>query len=370
MNMPTIDQLARPLRDLRISVTDRCNFRCRYCMPREVFGEGYKFLSRRAILRFEEIHRIVRLAADLGVEKVRITGGEPLLRNDLPELVKMLAGIEVPPGNGSTGPIGTLRQGAQAGEPTAEDGIETADGRRLEIALTTNGALLAQHAARLAAAGLDRVTVSLDSLDEATFQRMNDADFAVAEVLGGIEAAAAAGLGPIKINAVVQRGVNDDGVVELARHFKGSGHIVRFIEFMDVGTTNAWRLDEVVSGAEIIERITKELPAEPIGPAYRGEVARRWRYKDGGGEFGVITSVSQPFCGDCTRLRLSAEGSFYTCLFASAGTDVRDAIRSGASDDTLRELIAGVWRQRRDRYSELRKEGEAAARIEMSYIGG
>jgi cyclic pyranopterin phosphate synthase len=195
-------------------------------------------------------------------------------------------------------------------------------------------------------------------------------DFPVALVLEGIEAAAAAGLGPVKINAVVQRGVNDDGVVELARHFKGSGHIVRFIEFMDVGTTNAWRLDEVVSGAEIVERITEELPAEPIDPAYRGEVARRWRYRDGGGEFGVITSVSQPFCGDCTRLRLSAEGSFYTCLFASAGTDVRDAIRSGASDDTLRELIAGVWRQRRDRYSELRKEGEAAARIEMSYIGG
>jgi cyclic pyranopterin phosphate synthase len=354
MNMPTIDQLGRPLRDLRISVTDRCNFRCRYCMPREVFGEGYKFLSRRAILRFEEIHRIVRLAAELGVEKVRITGGEPLLRNDLAKLIEMLARIEVP---GSEG-------------PTAAGGIEAAAGRRLEIALTTNGALLAQHAAPLAAAGLDRVTVSLDSLDEATFQRMNDADFAVAEVLAGIEAAATAGLGPIKINAVVQRGVNDHGVVELARHFKGSGHVVRFIEFMDVGTTNQWRPDEVVSGAEIVRRITGAFPAEPVDPAYRGEVARRWRYTDGSGEFGVITSVSQPFCGDCTRLRLSAEGTFYTCLFASTGTDVRDAMRSGASDDTLRELLAGVWRAREDRYSELRKEGLESPRIEMSYIGG
>jgi cyclic pyranopterin phosphate synthase len=341
--MSPLDRFKRPLRDLRISVTDRCNFRCRYCMPREVFGEGYEFLSRRAILRFEEIHRITRLAAELGVQKVRITGGEPLLRRDLPQLVEMLAGIEAH----GDGPRGGL-----------------------EIALTTNGALLARHAEALASAGLDRVTVSLDSLDETTFQRMNDADFAVADVLEGIEVAAAADLGPVKINAVVQRGVNDDGVVALARHFRGSGHVVRFIEFMDVGTTNQWRPEEVVSGAEIVERISEAFPAEPIDPAYRGEVARRWRYTDGSGEFGVITSVSQPFCGDCTRLRLSAEGTFYTCLFASTGTDVRDAMRSGASDDTLRELLAGVWRRRRDRYSELRKEGEAAERIEMSYIGG
>jgi cyclic pyranopterin phosphate synthase len=382
--MPTFDQLARPLRDLRVSVTDRCNFRCRYCMPREVFGEGYEFLSRRAILRFEEIHRITRLAAGLGVRKVRITGGEPLLRRDLPQLVRMLAQIEVQegdgpalagsraahPGAGMVHPVGGRRRHSALRRPEAAGGTESAARRRLEIALTTNGALLARHAEALAEAGLDRVTVSLDSLDETTFQRMNDADFAVAEVLEGIEAAAAAGLGPVKINAVVQRGVNDDGVVELARHFKGSGHIVRFIEFMDVGTTNSWRPGEVLSGAEIVERITKELPAEPIDPAYRGEVARRWRYADGNGEFGVITSVSQPFCGDCTRLRLSAEGTFYTCLFASNGTDVRDAMRSGASDDTLRELISGVWRAREDRYSELRKEGEAAERIEMSYIGG
>ena len=334
--MSIVDKFARPLRDLRVSVTDRCNFRCRYCMPREVFGEGYEYLPRRAILRFEEIHRVVRIAADLGVRKVRITGGEPLLRSGLPQLVEMLAGVD-----------------------------------DIEIALTTNGALLPKHAQSLADAGLDRVTVSLDSLDEETFQKMNDADFPVSQVLEGIDAAERAGLSPIKINAMVQRGVNDDGVVELARHFKGSGHVLRFIEFMDVGTTNNWRPADVLSGAEIVQRVTEQFPAEPIDPGYRGEVARRWRYIDGGGEFGVITSVSQPFCGDCTRARLSAEGVLYTCLFAGEGTDLRDTLRSGQSDDTLRELLTAIWQRREDRYSEIRfADKDKPQRIEMSYIGG
>jgi len=333
---PVADSLSRPLRDLRVSVTDRCNFRCRYCMPSEVFGEGYKYLPRRAVLRFEEIQRIVRTMAELGVHKVRITGGEPLLRSNLSELIAMLKRIG-----------------------------------GLEIALTTNGALLAEQAAALAEAGLDRVTVSLDSLDDEVFKRMNDADFPVSQVLEGIEAAGAAGLGPIKINAVVQRGVNEDSVVELARHFKGSGHAVRFIEFMDVGTTNNWVFDDVVSGSEIVGRIGAEFPAEPVEPAYRGEVARRWRYKDGSGEFGVITSVTQPFCGDCTRARLSAEGVLYTCLFATVGTDLRDTLRSGGSDETLRNLLEGIWQQREDRYSEDRsRETTERSRIEMSYIGG
>jgi len=330
------DRFQRSLRDLRVSVTDRCNFRCRYCMPREVFGEGYEYLPRRAILRFEEIHRVVRVAAGLGVRKVRITGGEPLLRSGLPQLIEMLAGVD-----------------------------------DIEIALTTNGALLPKHARELADAGLHRVTVSLDSLDEEIFRRMNDADFPVSQVLDGIEAAERAGLAPIKVNAMVQRGVNDDSVVALARHFKGSGHVLRFIEFMDVGTTNNWRSDEVVSGAEIVRQITEEFPAEPVEPAYRGEVARRWRYRDGSGEFGVITSVTQPFCGDCTRARLSAEGVLYTCLFAGEGTDLRDTLRSGQSDDTLRELLTGIWQRREDRYSEIRfNDDDKPPRIEMSYIGG
>ncbi len=333
---PTLDRLSRPLRDLRVSVTDRCNFRCRYCMPREVFGEGHKFLPRRAILRFEEIHRVARIAADLGVEKVRITGGEPLLRSDLPQLVAMLAQV---------------------------DGIE--------LALTTNGALLAQQAQALADAGLDRVTVSIDSLDEAVFQQMNDADFPVAKVLAGIDVAAEVGLTPVKINAVVQGGVNDDSIVELARHFKGSGHTLRFIEYMDVGTTNAWELEQVVPGAEIVRRITQELPAEPVTPAYPGEVAKRWRYSDGDGEFGVITSVTRPFCGDCTRARLSAEGTLYTCLFAASGFDLRDTLRSGGSDESLYKILADIWQRREDRYSERRAaQTEDIQRIEMSYIGG
>jgi cyclic pyranopterin phosphate synthase len=333
---PVADRLQRPLRDLRVSVTDRCNFRCGYCMPREVFGEGYEFLPRRAILRFEEIHRIVRVAAELGVRKVRLTGGEPLLRHDLPQLVGMLAEVE-----------------------------------GIDLALTTNGALLPKFARALADAGLRRVTVSLDALDDEVFQVMNDAEFPVARVLEGIDAAAAAGLSPIKINAMIQRGVNEDSVVELARHFRGTGHTLRFIEFMDVGTTNKWRPEDVCSGAEIVGLVTAEFPAEPVEPAYRGEVAKRWRYTDGGGEFGVITSVTQPFCGDCTRARLSAEGVLYTCLFAAGGTDLRDTLRSGGSDDSLRAILADIWDRREDRYSEVRfTEGKEISRIEMSYIGG
>ena len=331
-----IDKFGRPLRDLRVSVTDRCNFRCRYCMPREVFGEGYEFLPRRAILRFEEIQRVVRIAAEFGVRKVRITGGEPLLRRDLPQLITMLNRV-----------------------------------KGVELALTTNGALLPEQAQALADAGLKRVTVSLDSLDDKTFRAMNDADFPVADVLDGIEAAAVAGLAPIKINAMVQRGVNEDSVVELARYFKGSGHIVRFIEFMDVGMTNNWRPEDVCGGADTVKRITAEFPAEPVSPAYRGEVAKRWRYSDGEGEFGIITSVTEPFCGDCTRARLSAEGVLYTCLFAAEGTDLRDTLRSGGSDGTLRTLFSDIWSNREDRYSERRfKESKLPSRIEMSYIGG
>jgi cyclic pyranopterin phosphate synthase len=332
---PVRDQSSRPLRELRVSVTDRCNFRCGYCMPREVFGEGYEFLPRRAILRFEEIQRVVRIFVELGVRKVRVTGGEPLLRHDLPQLVAMLAEIE-----------------------------------GIELALTTNGALLPKYARELADAGMHRVTVSLDSLDDAVFRRMNDADFPVARVLEGIAAAEAAGMAPIKVNCMVQRGVNDHTLVELARHFKSTGHVVRFIEFMDVGTTNEWHAEDVVSGAEIVERITAEFPADPVEPAYRGEVAKRWRYRDGSGEFGVITSVTRPFCGDCTRARLSAEGVVYTCLFAHQGTDLRETLRGGHSDDRLREVISGLWTARTDRYSELRAAGKTPPKIEMSYIGG
>ena len=331
------DRLGRPLRDLRVSVTDRCNFRCRYCMPREVFGADFPFLPRDQILSFEEITRVVRALHPRGLRKLRLTGGEPLLRSGLPTLVSMLH--EIPD---------------------------------LEIALTTNGSLLAAQAPDLAAAGLNRITVSLDSTDDAVFRAMNDADVPVAQVLAGIEAAAQAGLAPIKINAVVRRGVNDHTIVDLARHFHGSGHVVRFIEFMDVGASNGWRLDEVVPGHEIVGMIDAALPLEPIEPAYRGEVARRWRYRDGGGEVGVITSVSQPFCGDCTRARLSAEGSLYTCLFATSGTDLRTLLRQ---DDTaaLEAKLNSIWSAREDRYSELRSAQTAdlaGGKIEMSYIGG
>jgi len=332
-----LDRFGRPLRDLRISVTDRCNFRCRYCMPREVFGPGFEFLRRDEILSFEEIARLAGIFAGLGVRKIRLTGGEPTLRADLPALVAQLK--------------------------AAAPGVE--------LAMTTNASLLANLAAPLAEAGLDRVTVSLDSLDDAVFRSMNDADFPVARVLEGIDAAAAAGLAPVKINAVVRRGVNDHTAVDLARHFRGSGHIVRFIEFMDVGTSNGWLLDEVVPARELAERIDEALGIEPVEPSYRGEVAKRWRYRDGSGELGFITSVTAPFCGDCTRARLSADGNIYTCLFAVLGTDLREPLRSGASDEELDALLREAWGVREDRYSDLRSDATAdLPRVEMSYIGG
>ena len=331
----TTDTLGRPVRDLRISVTDRCNFRCVYCMPKEVFGRGYRFMDRAELLTFEEIERLARAFVAHGVEKIRITGGEPLLRRDLEVLIERLAGLG-----------------------------------GLDVALTTNGALLPQKAEALVAAGLQRVTVSLDSLDDAVFRAMNDVDVGVDRVLAGIDAAAAAGL-PVKVNTVVKRGVNDDSTLPLARHFKGSGHTLRFIEYMDVGATNGWRLDDVVPAAELVAAIDAELPLEPLEPNYRGEVAKRWRYRDGEGEVGVIASVTQPFCGDCSRARISAEGRLYTCLFAARGHDLRALIRSGASDDDLRDAIGGLWRVRADRYSELRSERTSGLRkVEMSYIGG
>jgi cyclic pyranopterin phosphate synthase len=336
MSQPT-DTLRRPMRDLRISVTDRCNFRCTYCMPKEIFGREYEFMPRDQLLTFEEITQIATAAAGLGVNKIRITGGEPLMRAGLPDLVSMLAAI---------------------------DGIQ-------DLTMTTNGSILARKVEDLAEAGLNRVTVSLDSIDDATFRAMNDADFEVAGVLDGIEAAAAAGLGPVKINAVVKRGVNDDGILEMVEHFRGSGHVLRFIEYMDVGTTNGWRLDDVVSASEIHRLIASEYPLEPVEAAYRGEVATRYRYADGSGEIGIIASVTAPFCGDCTRLRLSAEGSAYTCLFASAGSDLRALIRSGADDDSIAEALTAIWEKRSDRYSEKRSEGtDGWEPIEMSYIGG
>jgi GTP 3',8-cyclase len=330
-----LDTLGRPVRDLRISVTDRCNFRCAYCMPKSVFGHDYRFMDRKELLTFEELERVARAFATLGVEKIRLTGGEPLLRKELERLVERLDRI---------------------------------DG--LDLTLTTNASLLARKAEALRAAGLDRVNVSLDSLDDATFRAMNDVDFPVTRVLEGIDAAAAAGL-PVKVNAVVKRGVNDDGVVEMARRFRGTGHSLRFIEYMDVGATNGWRLDDVVPAAEIVERIDAVFPLEPVEAAYRGEVAERFRFRDGAGEIGVIASVTKPFCRDCTRARISAEGKLYTCLFAVRGTDLRAILRSGASDDELRDAVAGVWGARGDRYSEIRTERTSKLpRIEMSYIGG
>jgi len=329
------DTLGRPLRDLRISVTDRCNFRCVYCMPKEVFGRDHRFLPRRELLTFEEIERVARVFVSLGVNKLRITGGEPLLRRDLELLVARLAAL---------------------GE--------------LDLTLTTNGALLAQKAEALAAAGLTRVTVSLDSLDDEVFRAMNDVDFPVARVLGAIDAAAAAGL-PVKVNVVVKRGLNEGSILDMARRFRGTGHVVRFIEFMDVGATNGWRLDDVVPAAEIVRAIGAEFPLEPLDRAYRGEVAERYRYLDGEGEIGVIASVTQPFCGNCTRARLSADGKLYTCLFAVRGHDLRAQLRSEAGDDELDAAIRAVWERRTDRYSELRTEDTAALRkVEMSYIGG
>jgi cyclic pyranopterin phosphate synthase len=331
------DTLGRPLHDLRISVTDRCNFRCVYCMPREFFGRDHAFLPRAELLSFEEITRLVELFTRLGVEKVRLTGGEPLVRRDLPELVARLAGIT---------------------------GVR-------DLTLTTNGVLLAEHAAALAAAGLRRVTVSLDADDDDTFMRMNDAGVPVARVLAGIEAAEVAGLGPIKVNMVVKRGWNEHAVLPMARRFRGTGRVLRFIEYMDVGHSNGWRLDEVVTAAEILEAVAAEFPLEPMPPTHPGEVAERYRYTDGTGEIGVIASVSRPFCGACSRARLSADGQLYTCLFATAGHDLRALVRGDASDSDLAAHLRGIWGARTDRYSEIRSaETTGLAKVEMSYIGG
>ena len=334
--MMPLDTLNRPLRDLRISVTDRCDFRCVYCMPKDVFGPDFPYLPRSEILTFEEITRLARLFVAHGVEKLRLTGGEPLVRTDLPMLVEMLAAIP-----------------------------------DIDLTLTTNGALLPRLAVPLKEAGLQRVTVSLDSLDDAVFMAMNDVNFPVAKVLAGIEAAEKAGLSPIKINMVVKRGLNETSILPMARHFRQAGHILRFIEYMDVGTTNGWRLEDVVPAAEIIRTIHAELPVEPIEPNYTGEVAGRWRYKDGSGEIGVIASVTQPFCGNCTRARLSADGKLYTCLFGVKGFDLRALLRGGASDEDLTRAIAAVWGKRTDRYSEIRSEQTIGLpKVEMSRIGG
>ena len=330
-----LDAFGRPLRDLRISVTDRCNFRCTYCMPKEVFGHDYRFLDRKELLDFDEITRVARSAVALGVTKIRLTGGEPLIRRDLEQLIAMLSVLDA------------------------------------ELTLTTNASLLPRKAQALKDAGLDRITVSLDAMDDPTFRAMNDVDFPVQRVLDGIEAARAVGL-PVKINCVVKRGVNEDQIVPMTRYFRETGDTLRFIEFMDVGATNHWRMDEVVSAGEIVKLVGAELPIEPAVANYRGEVAKRWRYKDGKGEIGVIASVTQPFCGDCTRSRISAEGRLYTCLFAHHGHDLRALVRSGATDEELSARLAEIWKVRGDRYSELRSElpPDDAPRVEMSYIGG
>lgn len=337
MSTRITDRLERPLRDLRISVTDRCNFRCLYCMPKEVFGRDFHFLPSGELLSFEEIVRLARVFIALGVEKIRITGGEPLLRRDVEKLVAMIS------------PLRGLK----------------------DVTLTTNGSLLARKAAALAAAGLQRVTVSLDSLDDAVFRAMNDVDFPVTQVLEGIGAARQAGLTPVKINVVVKRGLNEHTIVDMARHFRGTGCILRFIEYMDVGNTNHWRLDDVVTAAEIFHAIDAELPLEPLDANYRGEVARRYRFRDGAGEIGIIASVTQPFCGDCTRARLSSDGQLFTCLFATAGHDLRALLRSGKSDADVAEFLSEVWRVRTDRYSEIRTSlTQSLPKVEMSRIGG
>lgn len=340
-----LDALGRPLHDLRISVTDRCNFRCVYCMPKEVFDKDYAYLPHGDLLSFEEITRVARLFIAHGVEKIRLTGGEPLLRKNLEGLVGMLRALPTP------------------------------SGRPLDLTLTTNGSLLARKAQALKDAGLDRVTVSLDALDDTVFRRMNDVDFAVADVLHGLDAAHAAGLGPIKVNMVVKRGTNEDQILPMARHFKGSPFILRFIEYMDVGASNGWNMDEVIPSAEVVRRIGLELPLAPLAANYSGETAARWRYLDGSGEVGVISSVTQAFCHDCTRLRLSTEGKLYTCLFATRGHDLRSLLRGERSDADIAGAIAQLWRGRADRYSETRTvESSGLARsgkkVEMSYIGG
>ncbi len=339
------DRLGRPLRDLRISVTDRCNFRCVYCMPKEIFDKDYQFLPHGLLLSFEEITRIAKIFIAHGVEKIRLTGGEPLLRKNIEKLIEMLAELT------------------------------TLDGKPLDLTMTTNGSLLAKKAQSLKDAGLKRVTVSLDSLDDATFKKMNDVDFPVSDVLHGIEVAHEVGLGPIKVNMVVKGGLNDQEIVPMARHFKGSPAILRFIEYMDVGASNGWKMDEVVPSAEVVRRISEQMPLEEIEPNYTGETAERWRYVDGSGEIGVISSVTQAFCRDCNRARLSTEGKLFTCLFATGGHDLRSLMRGGHSDDEIIAAIAHLWAQREDRYSELRTintEGLArpVRKVEMSYIGG
>ena len=334
------DRRGRPLRDLRISVTDRCNFRCVYCMPKDVFGQDYPFLPHAELLTFEEIARLARIFTAHGIEKIRLTGGEPLMRRRIEQLIAMLADIG-----------------------------------GLELTLTTNGALLARKARELKSAGLNRVTVSLDALDDSVFRAMNDVDFPVARVLGGIDAAAAAGLAPIKINMVVKRGVNEQEILPMARRFKDSGHILRFIEYMDVGHTNGWRTEDAVPSADVIRIIGRELPLAPIEPNYAGEVAERWRYLavdgDSAGEIGVISSVTKAFCSNCTRARLATDGKLYTCLFATDGYDLRALVRAGASNDEIGNYLAAVWSQRTDRYSEIRSDNtRALQKIEMSYIGG
>lgn len=334
--MTLLDSFNRPIRDLRISVTDRCNFRCVYCMPKEIFGREYEFIQRDELLTFEEIHRLAQLFRELGVRKIRLTGGEPLVRKEVEQLVEMLSGVQ-----------------------------------GLDLTMTTNGSLLTEKAHLLKSAGLDRVSVSLDSLEDEIFSTMNDVDFPVQRVLTGIEAAAEAGLKPIKINMVVKRGLNEDSILPMARHFRHTGQILRFIEYMDVGASNGWKLDDVVPATEIIAAIHREFPVEPLTPLYLGEVAKRYRFIDGGGEIGVIASVTQPFCGDCTRARLSADGFFYTCLFAVKGFSLKELIRTGCSDKDLKEAISSVWRARKDRYSEIRSsETIDLPKVEMSYIGG
>ena len=339
------DRRGRPMRDLRISLTDRCNFRCSYCMPREVFDRDYPYLPHSELLSFEEITRLARQFVAHGVRKIRLTGGEPLLRKDVEVLIGQLARLR------------------------------TTEGTPVELTLTTNGSLLARKAQALREAGLHRLTVSLDGLDDAVFRRMNDVDFPVSEVLAGIEAARAAGFGPVKVNMVVKRGSNEDQILPMARHFKGSGQVLRFIEYMDVGATNGWRMDEVLPSHEVIERISREMPLAPLAASAPGETAQRWAFADGSGEIGVISSVTQAFCGDCNRARLSTEGRLYLCLFAGQGHDLRALLRGGASDEQLATAIAQVWRGRDDRYSELRGAHAAMPeagrrRVEMSYIGG
>lgn len=340
-----VDRFDRPMRDLRISVTDRCNFRCVYCMPRAVFGRDYAFLDRDELLSFEEIERIARVAAAHGVRKLRLTGGEPLLRRGIEELISRLAALRTP------------------------------EGDKLEIALTTNGSALTVKAQALKDAGLGRLTVSIDSLDDGLFQRMNDVRFPVSRVLDGLDAAHAVGLGPIKLNMVVKRGLNDGEIEAMAAHFKGTPYTLRFIEYMDVGTSNGWSLDEVVPSAEIVERISAQHPLEPVGATVTGETAQRWRYTDGSGEIGVISSVTNTFCGTCNRARISTEGKLFTCLFATEGHDLRALMRDGADDEELAAAMASIWGARDDRYSEIRSSltpelRASRQRVEMSYIGG